>query len=65
MNFNPILLDAAANAAPQNKNSLFLMLGVYALIFGAMYLILIRPQKKKQKEVNFKMLTLLFYISIS
>lgn len=48
MNLNPILLADAANA-PQG-GSMVIMIAVYALIFGAMYFFLIRPQKKKQKE---------------
>ena len=46
MDFNMII------AAKQSSNpmSLVIMILVYALIFGAMYFFLIRPQKKKQKE---------------
>jgi len=46
MDFNMII------AAKQSGNpmSLVIMILVYALIFGAMYFFLIRPQKKKQKE---------------
>jgi len=48
--FNPILLEKAATTAQGSKGSFVFMIVVYALIFGAMYLFLIRPQKKKQKE---------------
>lgn len=48
--FNPILLEKAATTTGGSKGSLVVMIVVYALIFGAMYLFLIRPQKKKQKE---------------
>ena len=43
----------AANAAQgqePNTWSTVLMFGFWALIIGAMYFILIRPQRKKQKE---------------
>ena len=49
MEFNPILLTDAAK--PQGgAGGLVTMLLIYAVIFGAMYFILIRPQRKKQKE---------------
>ncbi len=44
MNFNPITLAASPTT------SLIPMLLIYAVIFGVMYLLLIRPQKKKQKK---------------
>ena len=58
MTFNPILLDAAEAATESVANggngsgfmSMLPMLAIYALIFGAMWFFLIRPQKKKQKE---------------
>ena len=46
MEFNPILLTDGTN----NSGGLVTMLIIYAVIFGAMYFILIRPQRKKQKE---------------
>ena len=49
MEFNPILLTDGAK--PQGgAGGLVTMLLIYAVIFGAMYFILIRPQRKKQKE---------------
>lgn len=58
MIFNPIYLDAAEAATESAANaasgggfmSMLPMLAIYALIFGAMWFFLIRPQKKKQKE---------------
>lgn len=44
MNFSPIMLAKAATP------SILPMLLIYAAIFGLMYLLLIRPQKKKQKK---------------
>ena len=47
--FNPILLaDAAAGGAPAS-NPIFLIVYL-VVIFGAMYFLMIRPQKEKQKE---------------
>ncbi len=40
----------AAQAQQPNTWSTVLMFGFWALIIGAMYFILIRPQRKKQKE---------------
>ena len=40
-------MDTAANGSGQ---SLWLMLIYMAVIFGIMYFLLIRPQRKKQKE---------------
>lgn len=48
MEFSPILLEKAASGG--SLVSLLPMLAIYALIFGAMWFFLIRPQKKKQKE---------------
>ena len=42
-----IAMDTAANGSGQ---SLWLMLIYMAVIFGIMYFLLIRPQRKKQKE---------------
>lgn len=47
MEFSPILL--AANQQ-QGGGSLITLILIYGVIFGAMYLLFIRPQKKKQKE---------------
>lgn len=48
MEFNPILLAAAANG--QQGGSIWFMVLYLVVIFGAMYLLMIRPQRKKQKE---------------
>ncbi len=49
---NYFLLDNAASAASAEQNPWATagMFGFWILIFGAMYFILIRPQRKKQKE---------------
>ena len=47
MNLNLLTLAETAN---QSKGSLWVMIAVYALLFGALYFFMIRPQKKKQKE---------------
>ena len=44
MDFNPILL------AKNGLTSILPMILIYAVIFGAMYFLMIRPQRKKQKE---------------
>ena len=43
------LLDSAA-ATPNAGGSLWGMIAIYALFIGALYFILFRPQKKRQKE---------------
>ena len=48
MNFE--FLTLADNAKNPGGASLLWMIPVYAIIIGAMYFIMIRPQKKKQKE---------------
>ena len=48
MNFE--FLTLADNAKNPGGASLILMVLVYAVLFGAMYLIFIRPNRKKQKE---------------
>lgn len=49
MNF--YLLDAAADAQQQAGGmSMFMSLGMLALMFLLMYFLIIRPQKKKEKE---------------
>ena len=51
MNFNPITLaDSATQTAANGPQSIILMVVWLAVIFGAMYFIMIRPQRKKQKE---------------
>ena len=52
MNFNPITLadSAATTTAANSPQSMILMIVWLAVIFGAMYFIMIRPQRKKQKE---------------
>ncbi len=49
MNFDIINLANEANAQGGGMGIVGLIV-MYAVIFGAMYFILIRPQKKKQKE---------------
>ena len=49
MEFSPILLEKATTGTQQG-GGMGIMIAIYALIFGAMYFFLIRPQKKKQKE---------------
>ena len=39
-----------AQAAPQQPQSPFGMLGMMAIIFAIMYFIMIRPQRRKEKE---------------
>ncbi len=50
MEFNPILLADAASGQQGGIGGLLPMILIYALLFGALYLFMIRPQKKKQKE---------------
>ena len=50
MNF-AILTLADTTAAPKSGlGSLLPMILIYAILFGALYFFMIRPQKKKQKE---------------
>ena len=44
-----ILFADAANAATGGTGSLIMMLGIYAVIFVALYFIFIRPQSKQRK----------------
>ncbi|MBR4116904.1 MAG: preprotein translocase subunit YajC [Clostridia bacterium] len=49
MNFT--ILTLADTAAPKSGlGSLLPMILIYAVLFGALYFFMIRPQKKKQKE---------------
>lgn len=48
MNFDMLTLEKAANANAGGGGTLFMVVYL-AIIFGAMYFILIRPQRKKQK----------------
>ena len=53
MNLNVMLLNAAASGTKEGQagiGSLIPMLLVWVVIIGAMYFIMIRPQRKKQKE---------------
>ena len=51
MSFNPITLaGSAAQTTAGGPQSIILMVVWLAVIFGAMYFIMIRPQRKKQKE---------------
>ena len=52
MDFNSVLLTlekTTTKSSGSSSSGLGLMLVFYAVIIGGMYLILIRPQKKKQK----------------
>ena len=49
MNFN-LLTAAAGDAQPSGGMGTLLYIGMIVLMFGAMYFIMIRPQRKKQKE---------------
>lgn len=52
MNFNPITLanSAATNTAANGPQSMILMIVWLAVIFGAMYFIMIRPQRKNKRR---------------
>lgn len=50
MNYTFLTLADNANNNPMGSWGLIGMIAVYAVIFGAMYLIFIRPNRKKQKE---------------
>ena len=51
MEFSPILLEKATDpAGAAQGGSMWLMIIYLVVIFGAMYFMLIRPQRKKQKE---------------
>ena len=51
MNFNPITLAGSAAQTTANGPQIMILMVVWlAVIFGAMYFIMIRPQRKKQKE---------------
>ncbi len=51
MNFNLFLLDAAQNTNTENiqQGGLLMPIIMFAIMIGAMYLFIIRPQKKKEK----------------
>ena len=51
MNFNWLLLEPATDTAnPSSGGSLFMSIGMLVVMFVAMYFLIIRPQKKKEKE---------------
>lgn len=50
MNLNYYTLEAAPGAQGGGMQSILVLVIYLAVIFGAMYLLLIRPQRKKQKE---------------
>lgn len=50
MNLNMINLTADTTAQNGGTGGLIMTIALYALIFGAMYFFMIRPQRKKQKE---------------
>mgnify|MGYP006359714079 CR=1 FL=1 len=50
MELNSILLEKAAEGAAQPQGGGWIMIIYLVVIFGVMYFLLIRPQRKKQKE---------------
>lgn len=50
MNFLPLLAGAGGTAAAGGSTNPVSMILILALMFGVMYFVMIRPQKKKQKE---------------
>lgn len=51
MDFHFLLADAAAEPAAGDLTSSYISMAVWmAVLFAAMYFIMIRPQKKKEKE---------------
>ncbi len=52
MTLNTILLQAAAPAAGQQQGMDYSFIIMMVLIFGVMYFLMIRPQQKRQKELN-------------
>ena len=50
MELNSILLEKAAEGAAQPQGSGWFMIIYLIVILGVMYFLLIRPQRKKQKE---------------
>ncbi len=50
MNFNMLTLENAANAGAAGGMGTIGIIIYLVVIFGVMYFLLIRPQKKKQKE---------------
>ena len=51
MNFNFYTLEAAESSAQScGGMSIIVMIGYIVIIFGDMYFLLIRPQRKKQKD---------------
>lgn len=51
MNFNLLTLAAEASGAEgSGAGGSLMMIGMLVLMFGLMYFIIIRPQKKKEKE---------------
>ena len=50
MNFNMLTLETATTTSGNGAGSWIGIIIYRVVIFGAMYLLLIRPQRKKQKE---------------
>ncbi len=50
MNFNLLPLADTTATTGNSGPSLIVMVLIYAVLFGALYFFMIRPQKKKQKE---------------
>jgi preprotein translocase subunit YajC len=50
MNFDLLTLTAGAGKQPGGLKTMLPMIAIYAVLFGALYFFMIRPQKKKQKE---------------
>lgn len=51
-NFSPVLAEAQAQASANGNNgsSMIWMIAIYAVIIGAIYFFLLRPNSKKKKE---------------
>ncbi len=49
---NTILLQAGAEAPAAGGGANWQFIGMMVLIFGIMYFMMIRPQQKRQKELN-------------
>ena len=50
MNFDLLTLTAEAGKQSVGLKGMLPMIAIYAVLFGALYFFMIRPQKKKQKE---------------
>ena len=48
--FNNLIVANSATGQPTSASSMIMMLGVYALIFAALYFFMIRPSSKRKKQ---------------